>query len=96
MTSAELLKMIDEGVPLQLALLTAGIDEATLSDKMKAALKERQARVRCCIMQRLYQATQKASASPNAVASAAKTWLELAKEEQKDRPITIEIVEANE
>ena len=96
MTPAELLKMIDEGVPLQLALQTAGMEESLLSDKMRAALKERQAKVRCCIMQRLYAATQKASASPNAVASAAKTWLELAKEDHKDKPISIEIVEAIE
>jgi hypothetical protein len=93
MTATDLLKMIDDGVPLQVALAACGVSEDGLSDKVKATLKERQAVVRARIMQRLYQATQRASATPTAVASAAKTWLELSKEEKTDRPISIEIVE---
>ena len=96
MTATDLLKMIDDGVPLQVALAACGVSEDALSDKVKATLKERQAVVRARIMQRLYQATQRASATPTAVASAAKTWLELSKEEKTDRPISIEIVEDEE
>jgi hypothetical protein len=89
--SAELLTMIDEGVPLAVALSAIGVSEESLSDRIKAALKERQAAVRARIMSKLYQATQKSSASPNAVATAAKTWLELSKDDSSDSSVSINI-----
>lgn len=96
MTKAEeLLKMIDEGVPIQIACEVIGFSESVLTDKMRAVLISRQAACRAKILANLYKSTQKASSSPATIAVASKTYLDLTKE-YEPIPIDNDAIETRE
>jgi len=76
----EMLRMLDEGVPLPVAALACRVDLQTLSEGARQELTHRQANARAKVMAKLWQTTQRASANPSAIASAAQAWLKMSEE----------------
>jgi len=91
--AAEMLRMLDDGVPVPVAALACQVDIETLSEGAKKELAHRQARAKAKVMAKLWQTTQRASANPSAIASAAQAWLKMSEEGKSEgQNISINIV----
>jgi hypothetical protein len=89
----EMLRMLDEGVPLPVAALACRVDLQTLSEGARQELTHRQANARAKVMAKLWQTTQRASANPSAIASAAQAWLKMSEDGKTEgQSISINIV----
>jgi hypothetical protein len=97
MSAKELLKMIDEGVPLEVAAEASGVALGNISGTILEELKRRQAAARAKLMAKLFGATQRASANPSAIAAAAQAWIKLSDNgKESGQEVSIEIVGENE
>ena len=92
----KLLELIDDGVPVLAACESCDVDFDMLSEQAQKLLLSRHNRVKSNIMRKLYQATQKASANPSAIASAARAWIELSKDENQNGNVSISIEQISE
>lgn len=92
----QIVTMIEEGVPVLAACDACGVDFDLLSEQAQKLLLSRHNRVKSNIMRKLYQATQKVSANPSAIASAARAWIELSKDENQNGNVSISIEQISE
>lgn len=95
--AAEMLRMLDDGVPLPVAALACQVDVENLSEGARKELAHRQAKAKAKVMAKLWQTTQRASANPSAIASAAQAWLKMSEEGKTEgQNISISIVGEDE
>ncbi len=83
--SEELLKLIDEGVPPSVAMASLGVSEEAITPQLRAILDKKHALALTKIFRSLYMTTQRASANPSAIASAAQAYIKLAEKGASQR-----------
>lgn len=77
MKAKELILMIDEGVPIQVAAIACGCNMYSLSENMKKELLKRQAIAKSKVLRSLFGVTSRSSASASEIANCARTWVKL-------------------
>ena len=95
--SEHLMQLIDEGVPPKVALSSLAIDENTIPENMLKMLDQRHAATQAALFRSLFKTTQRSSANPSAIASAAQAWIKLSeKGSSRKQAIKIEITGEDE